>query len=62
MYWCFVFLFTAIIVAADDTITPGSELSGNRTIISKTKKLSWVFSTRITQINGMWESGMLESH
>ena len=43
MYWCFMFLFTAIIVAADDTITLGYDLSGNRTITSKNCKFELGF-------------------
>ena len=64
MYWCFVFLFMAIIVAADDTITLGYDLSGTRTIVPpRTTNLSWGFSNWMKQINGItWESSMLESH
>jgi hypothetical protein len=43
LHWCFVVFFAGVIGAADDTITPGSGLTGSRTIISKNGKFELGF-------------------
>ena len=50
-----------LFVSGPDTLSVGSSLRGNQTIILTMVPLNWGFSIRMEQTTGMLESGMLRS-